>query len=100
VDHLSPPCGQGQRPQHKAVAGREQRARGRFAGRHGNLAGGWRSDRFTHSDAIRPRVYDGPSKRQPGERFAAGRIDEVLPKAIEHLVGNANSIIDSWKPKP
>jgi hypothetical protein len=44
--------------------------------------------------------YDGPCKRQPGERFVVGRIDEVLPKAIEHLVENANSIVDSSKPKP
>jgi hypothetical protein len=43
--------------------------------------------------------YDGPSKRRPGERIAIGKINEVLPLAIEHLAAAANSIIDSWKTK-
>jgi hypothetical protein len=64
--------------------------------------GRWTTIRLidNHLDEHHMHRYDGPSKRQPGERFAVGKIDEVLPKAIEHLVEKANLIIDSWKPNP
>lgn len=64
--------------------------------------GQWTTIRLidNHLDEHHMHRYGGSSKRQPGERFADGKIEEVLPKAIAHLVGVANSIIDSWKPKP
>jgi hypothetical protein len=66
------------------------------------VGGQWMTIRLidNHLDEHHMHRYDGPSKRQPGERFAVGKIDEVLPKAIEHLAGAANSIIDSWNTKP
>jgi len=46
-------------------------------------------------------VRRGPASARlsPGERFAIGKTNEVLPLAIEHLASAANSIIDSWKTK-
>jgi hypothetical protein len=65
------------------------------------VGGRWTTIRLidNHLDEHHMHRYDGPSKRQPGERFAIGKINEVLPKAIEHLAAAANSIIDSWKTK-
>ncbi len=66
------------------------------------VQGRWTTIRLidNHLDEHHMHRYDGPTKRQPGERFAAGKLEEVLPKAIEHLVGSATSIIEAWKTKP
>jgi hypothetical protein len=66
------------------------------------VRGRWTTIRLidNHLDEHHMHRYDGSNKLQPGESFADGRIEEVLPKAIKHLVGSANSIIESWKAKP
>ncbi len=65
------------------------------------VQGWWRTVRLidNHLDEHHMHRDDGLVKRQPGERFAEGKVEEVLPKAIEHLVGSATSIIDAWKNK-